>query len=168
MLAALAGEAAPYRQLLTEVAALLRTYYRRRLSLEADVEDLVQETLMALHLRRATYDAANPFTACVYAIARYKLIDHLRRTRRARAIPLEDAEVLFAPDESEAAGARIDTERLLSQLPIRQREILRKVKIEELSTAEAAEATSMSEAAIKTSVHRSLKALGAKLLVRKP
>ncbi|HEY1961188.1 MAG TPA: sigma-70 family RNA polymerase sigma factor, partial [Rhizomicrobium sp.] len=162
------GEVVPYRQLLAELATHLRSYYRRRLAAGADAEDLVQETLMALHVRRATYDAANPFTAWVYAIARYKLIDHLRRTRRARTIPLDDAGALFSPDETEAAGARIDAERLLLELPVHQREVLRKVKIEELSTAEVAKASAMSEAAVKTSVHRSLKALGAKLLVRKP
>jgi RNA polymerase sigma-70 factor (ECF subfamily) len=167
MLASLAGEAAAYSELLAELAAHLRIYYRRRLESAADAEDLVQETLIALHTRRETYDRSSPLTAWVYAIARYKLIDHLRRTRRSREIALDDAGALFSADETLAAAARIDAERLLAELPPRQRDVLRKVKIEELSTAEAARAMAMSEVAIKTSVHRSLKKLGAKFLVRK-
>src|SRR5258708_26066686 len=79
MLAGLAGEAGPYRRLLDKLSGLLRAYYGRRCPPGVDAEDLVQETLIAVHTRRATYDARQPFTALAYAIARSKLIDALRR-----------------------------------------------------------------------------------------
>ena len=117
MLAGLAGEAEPYRRLLDELSRLLRAFYGRRCPPGLDAEDLVQETLIAVHTRRATYDPAQPLTAWVYAIARYKLIDALRRARAHLRAPAEDADALFSPPEArggaEAAMAVRDLDRVM-------------------------------------------------------
>ena len=163
MLAGLAGEAEPYRRLLNELSALLRGYYGRRCPPGVDAEDLVQETLIAVHTRRATYDAGQPFTAWAYAIARYKLIDALRRGRAHLRASAEEADALFQPSGSgsaEAAMAARDLERVMADLPPRTRELIRDVKIEGLSVREAAEKHGMTETAVKVAVHRGLKALG--------
>ncbi|MGD0142289.1 MAG: sigma-70 family RNA polymerase sigma factor [Rhizomicrobium sp.] len=165
MLSALAGDAAAYRALLAILSAQLRRYYARRLA-SADAtsaEDLVQETLIAVHTRRATYDTSLPFTPWLYAVARYKLMDHLRRGRIRATVALDDAGDLFAEDESEAALARRDLDRLLETLPQATRDAIRQVKIEGLSTAEAAERSGRSEIAVRVGIHRGLKALGEKL-----
>src|SRR3569832_132872 len=100
MLGALAGDGPAYARLLTELGALLRRYFERRLSDAAEAEDLVQETLLAVHSRRQTYEPSRPFTAWAYAIARYKLIDHFRRRRARPTTPLDDnIHELFAPDD---------------------------------------------------------------------
>ncbi len=161
MVAGLAGEAGPYRQLLDELSGRLRAYYSRRVPPGLDAEDLVQETLIAVHTRRATYDPGQPFTAWAYAIARYKLIDALRRARLHLKAPLDDADGLFVPPGAEAAMAGRDLERLLAGLPKRTQALIRDVKIAGLSTREAAEKHGMSESAVKVAVHRGLKALGA-------
>ncbi len=89
MLAGLAGDGAAHCALLKELGAALRRYYGRRLGAgAADVEDLVQETLIAVHTRRATYQPDVPFTVWAYAIARYKLIDLYRRQGRRQTVPL--------------------------------------------------------------------------------
>jgi RNA polymerase sigma-70 factor (ECF subfamily) len=155
MLAGLAGEAAPYRKLLDELSGLLRAYYARRAPPGIDAEDLVQETLIAVHTRRATYDASQPFTAWAYAIARYKLIDQLRRSRLHLRAPEEAADALFVPPGADAAMAGRD-------LPARTRDLIRETRIEGLSTREAAQKHDMSESAVKVAVHRGLKALGAR------
>ena len=160
MLAGLAGEAGPYRQLLDELSGLLRAYYGRRAPPGVDIEDLVQETLIAVHTRRATYDPGQPFTAWAYAIARYKLIDALRRGRAHLRAPAEDAEALFVAPGAEAAMASRDLDRLLGALPARTQALIRDVKIAGLSTREAAEKHGMSESAVKVAVHRGLKVLG--------
>lgn len=160
MIAALSGDAAAYRVLLAALTLHLRAYFARRVG-AADAEDLVQETLIAIHTRRATYDTRLPFTAWLHAIARYKLIDHFRRMGIRRTLPLEDAETVVAAEESESAGAKRDVEKLLSALPPARRELMREVKIEGLSTAEAARRTGMSESAVKVGVHRAMKALSA-------
>ena len=162
MLAGLAGEAGPYRRLLDELSGLLRAYYRRRCPPGVDAEDLVQETLIAVHTRRATYDAGQPFTAWAYAIARYKLIDALRRGRAHLRAPAEEADALFVPAGAEAAMASRDLEKVMADLAPRTRDLIRDVKITGLSTREAADKHGMSESAVKVAVHRGLKSLGGK------
>ena len=92
MLAGLAGDAAAHRRFLAAVAGNLRAYYRSRLrTAPEDAEDLVQETLIAIHTKRDSYDPSYPVTAWIYAIARYRMIDHWRRRkRRGEQIPIED------------------------------------------------------------------------------
>jgi RNA polymerase sigma-70 factor (ECF subfamily) len=161
MLASLQGDAKAYRMLLDALGAALRVYYRRRLDAgdAADEEDLVQDTLIAMHTRRATYDPGQPVTAWVYAIARYKLIDHYRRRRLRRTVPLEDAGAIFAGDEAGAALARLDIDRILDSLPEDTQDLIRRTKIEGFSNAEAGGAQGLSETAAKVRVHRGLKVL---------
>src|SRR5512140_2049454 len=102
MIAALAGDAAAYRTLLGLLAPHLRAYFGRRLNRAADAEDLVQETLIAIHTKRASYDPAQPFTAWLHAIARYKLIDHFRRSGIRRTLPLDDAASVVADGDAAA------------------------------------------------------------------
>jgi RNA polymerase sigma-70 factor (ECF subfamily) len=167
MLAALAGDAVSYRTLLAQLTPHLRAFFQRRLGNSADAEDLVQETLIAIHTKRATYDPALPFTAWLHAIARYKLIDHFRRSGKRRTLPLEEADAVFAEEDVEAVTAKRDVEQLLAKLPRAKSDLLRQVKIEGLSTAEAAERTGLSESGVKVGVHRALKALSA-MIGQKP
>jgi RNA polymerase sigma-70 factor (ECF subfamily) len=145
---------------LDELAGLLRAYYARRAPPGVDAEDLVQETLIAVHTRRATYDPSQPFTAWAYAIARYKLIDQLRRARLHLRAPEEAADVLFVEPGANAAMASRDLEKVMADLPARTRDLIRETRIEGLSTREAAQKHDMSESAVKVAVHRGLKALG--------
>jgi RNA polymerase sigma-70 factor (ECF subfamily) len=160
----LSGEAASYAAFLRELSAFLRAFLRGRLARVPDeVEDLVQETLLAVHNQRHTYDAAQPLTAWVHAIARYKLIDFLRRRagREAMNDPLGDEDDLLATSDEEAREARRDLAVLLAKLPDRHRLPIQHVKIEGLTVAEAAKLTGMSESAVKVGIHRGLKALAA-------
>ncbi len=161
MRAALAGDAASYRALLAELTPHLRAFFKRRLGNAADAEDLVQETLIAIHTKRATYDLAMPFTAWLHAIARYKLIDHFRRSKVRRTLPLEDADSVFAEEDIESVSAKRDVERLLAKLPKSKSDLVRQVKLDGLTTAEAAARTGLSESNVKVGVHRALKALSA-------
>jgi RNA polymerase sigma-70 factor (ECF subfamily) len=160
MVRGLDGDATAHRRLLSLLSVRLRAFFRRRLGGDAaDAEDLVQETLMAVHTRRATYDRSQPFEAWVYAVARYKLIDHFRRAKVRATVPLEAAGAVFAESDVESGAARADLDRLLAQLPPRQQALIRSVKIEGLSMAEAAARSGMSVSAVKVSVHRGLGAL---------
>jgi RNA polymerase sigma factor (sigma-70 family) len=164
MLKSLDGDATAYRALLGDLRRHFERYYARRLapSLAANADDLVQETLLAVHTKRMTYDRTQPFTAWVHAIARYKLIDHFRRHKLRATLPLEDDAAVFANDESEAATARIDVETALSTIPARPAELIRQVKLEGASVADAAARMGMTETAAKVSIHRGLKSLAAR------
>lgn len=164
LLQGLAGEADAYYAFLKALSAHLRAFLRRRLSgLPDEIEDLVQDTLLAVHSQRHTYRADQPLTAWVQAIARYKLIDLFRSRAGREALhdPLDDELGLFASSDTEAAQARRDVASLLEQLPDHQRLPIVHTKLEGLSVAEAARATGMSESAVKVGVHRGLKALAA-------
>ena len=170
LLLALAGDNDAYAAFLRQSGAHLRAYFRRRLIASPDdVEDLVQETLLAIHNRRHTYRTSDLLTPWLYAIARYKLVDLLRSQspRRAAEVPLDGddgddgaAADLLAVDDS-AVEARRDVMKLLETLPDRHRLPIVLVKLEGRSVAEAAAATGMSEPAIKVGIHRGLKKLAA-------
>lgn len=169
MLAGLDGDDASYKRLLSRLSAYLRGYFSGQFTRvgrsPADAEDLVQETLIALHTRRHTYDRTQLLTPWVHAIARYRLIDFLRRTKTSHlSIQIEEAEDLIAEEEAPAIESKLDLDELLGQLKPKTRKIIQMVKLNGLSVSEAAEQSGMSESAIKVTVHRGLKALS--LLVR--
>jgi RNA polymerase sigma-70 factor, ECF subfamily len=160
----LAGDASAYHGFLKELTGYLRAFLRKRLvHMPDEVEDLVQESLLAVHNQRHTYDLGQPLTPWVYALARYKLIDLLRLRSRTDMLndPLDGASELFVAAESEVSDARRDVAKLLEQLPNRQRLPIVHMKLEGLSVAETAQRTGMSESAVKVGVHRGLKALAA-------
>jgi RNA polymerase sigma-70 factor (ECF subfamily) len=166
MLAGLDGDAAAHRALLERLSGPLRAYYKGRLARigrsASEAEDLVQEALIAVHIQRHTYDPAELLTPWVYAIARYKLIDHLRRTRASLAdVPIEDAEAIMAQDDHIATESAYDLHRLLSRLPDKMRRAIQYVKLDGLNVAETARRCGMSESSVKVSVHRGLRALTA-------
>ncbi len=166
MLPGLAGDAAAYRIFLDELAAHLRSYLRRRLrGLPDEVEDLLQELLLAVHNKRHTYDPKQPLTAWVQAIARYKLVDLLRRRSRSDVLtdPLDEDDQVFATTANDAAEAKYDVEKLLRGLPDRQRLPILYVKLEGASVTETAVRTGMSESAVKVAIHRGLKALAERM-----
>ncbi len=159
--AARAGDSTAYATLLSSLAGLLRPFVRRHLQRHySDVEDVLQDVLLAIHIRRESYDASRqPMTAWVYAIARYKVIDHLRREGLRAHIPLDGMDDLFAADTADAGDAQRDVDALVARLPEQQRRAVRLVKLDELSVREAAAETGLSETAVKVNVHRGIKNL---------
>jgi RNA polymerase sigma-70 factor (ECF subfamily) len=164
-LRAQAGDDGAYRQALERIATRVRAYLRRRMqSLPDDLEDLVQETLLALHLQRGTYDPALPVSAWVLAIARHKLVDLWRRRGRHEALhdAIDDVdEAALAAAGGGESEARRDLGKLLDDLPGAQRQAILLTKVEGLSVAEASLRTGVSQSAIKVQVHRGLKRLAA-------
>ena len=156
------GDETAYRQSLELIATRLRGFLRRRMqSLPDEVEDLVQETLLALHVQRASYDPTLPVSAWVTAIARHKLVDLWRRRGRRDALhdALDDVdETLLAVEDNEGTAKR-DLLRLLMALPEVQRQAIVMTKLEGLSVSEASTRSGASESAIKVQVHRGLKRL---------
>jgi RNA polymerase sigma-70 factor (ECF subfamily) len=163
MVMGLDGDGAANAMLLRALVPLLQSFYQRRLSGAAqDVEDLVQETLIAIHTRRATYDRDRPFTAWLYAVARYRLIDHFRRSRVT--VPIENAEsILVIEGFEDALNARMDVDGLLATLSPKQARAIRDIHLTGKSVAEAAGDAGIGESDVKVSVHRGLKALAGRI-----
>jgi RNA polymerase sigma-70 factor, ECF subfamily len=162
MVAGMGGNSRAYHALLRLCAERLRGYFRRRLvGREADVEDLVQETLIAIHSKRATYDPGLPFTAWLHGIARYRLIDLLRRSGRRAALSLDDG---FEPVEESRVDtilAELDVASLLASLSPKQAAAIRLTRIDGFSVREAAAMSGQSEPAVKVNVHRGLARMAA-------
>lgn len=159
-----AGDEQAYRQVLARLAQRLRRYFNRRLFGPAsDVEDLVQDTLLALHLQRGTHVAGVPLLAWVHAVARHKAVDALRRYGRREALhdPLDAWTESQQPAAEPVAHSRHDLAVLLGQLSAAQRDAIVRTRLEGWSVAEAARQAGQSEAAVKVHVHRGLKKLAA-------
>jgi len=154
MIAALSGNGGAYNRLLTEVGAWLQRYYARRLP-ASHVDDVVQEALVAIHLKRHTYEPERPFLAWMTGIARYKWIDRLRSTTRDRFDPIDGIEVPVE-DHASAVSGRMDVQKLLTQLKPAQADVIRLVKVEGYSIQEASAATGQSIALVKVNIHRGI------------
>lgn len=159
MIAGLDGDARAWREFLQQLRPALQAYFKhRQFHGDADVEDLVQEALLAIHAKRETWRRADLVTSWCFTIARYKLIDHLRKTGRARLTPLVD-ELVVETDGVEDGAVRHDLERLLQAAPPRQRALIQDVRLSGYSLAEAGRRAGMTEGAAKVSLHRALKSL---------
>ena len=168
MIAGLDGDAAAHKSLLETLSRQLRAYFKGHLIRinrgPVEAEDLVQEVLLAIHTRRHTYDRSQPLTPWVYAIARYKFLDYLRRSKAAISdVPIDVVEEITVGDDSARVDSSLDLEKLLVEIPPKTRQAIQYVKLEGLSVSEAASKSGMSESAIKVSVHRGLKALALRI-----
>jgi RNA polymerase sigma-70 factor (ECF subfamily) len=164
MRAANAGDEAAYAKLLAGIAPELRGQIRRGLARlgggTADVEDILQETLLAIHLKRHTWKETEAFAPWMRAIARNKLIDNLRRRGRRIDLPIEDFnEILAAPEEDSKPGQIAEAEKMLNTINGRSRDVVRAVAIDGLSTKETATRLGVSEGAVRVALHRGLAAL---------
>ena len=157
MAAAQDGDKVAANVLLTEAGVWLERYFRRRVPLH-QIDDLVQEVLIALHTKRATFDPARPFLPWLAAIARYRWVDHLRKVYKHDGKELMEDDAV-EDSEEEVVHARVSLDRLLGQLPDKQAEVIEMVKISGLSVREAAEKTGQSESLVKVNIHRGLKKL---------
>jgi len=164
---ALAGDGAAYHRLLKTVTPVLRAAARRGLARAGQPidqsEDIVQDILLAVHLKRHTWNVDAPFAPWLFAIARNKLIDALRRRGRRIFVNVDDfAETLADQPAAETASPTEVTAQLQS-LPARQREVLQAIAVDSSSIKDTAAKFSMSEGAVRVALHRGLAALTARL-----
>jgi len=167
MSAAQAGDGTAYLTLLQEITPRVRrTILRRRGDrASADLEDLVQDVLLSVHVARASYDPSRPFLPWLLAIVRNRLADGARRyaRRTAHEVQVEDLDVTLAAlatnPPSESPGDAQALRLAIDVLPRRQRQAVELLKLRELSLKEAAAATGMSVGALKVATHRAVAAL---------
>ncbi len=163
MRAANRGDAVAYRQVLAGLVDVLRAISRRGLARagreNTDDEDIVQETLLAIHLKRHTWDEAKPLMPWVRAIAHHKLVDALRRRGFRTHLPIEDFEDILSNGSALSPTTAIECEAMLAQLPERQRQIVEAISIEGHSARDIGLRLGMTEGAVRVALHRALKTL---------
>jgi RNA polymerase sigma-70 factor (ECF subfamily) len=170
MRSALNGDTGAYRQLFETLTPYLRALTRRngaRVGVHQDeIEDIVQEVLLALHLKRHTWDVERPIGPWITAIARNKLIDARRRRGNRVSLPIDELSE-FLPEETNGDPTdRGDVDRLLEKLTEKQQDLVRSLSIEGRSVEETARRLNMKEGAVRVALHRAIKALAA--LYRNP
>lgn len=164
---ALAGNQQAYEQLLRELAPALRAAVRRRFSSiglgTGESEDVVQEILLAVHLKRHTWRSSDPLGPWLWTIARNKFVDHLRRRGRRVEVPIEDfAEILPAEEQRPGPDAP-DVQRHLATLPPRQRDVLTSIAVEGASVGETASRLGLTPGAVRVNLHRAFARLADRL-----
>src|ERR1700730_10524979 len=161
-----AGDADSYRRLLVQLTPVLRAVARRGLAragmADTHAEDVVQERLLAIHLKRQGWDEDAPIGPWLRAIARHKMIDTLRRRGRRIDLPLDGFAEFFAADDSEPSMLVADVDRHVECLPAGQRKVGPAIAVDGASISEAAFRLSMTNGAVRVALHRGLAALAAK------
>ncbi len=163
MRAAIAGDQDAYRRLLSELSQVLRGVVRRGFAgvgvPRGDVEDVVQDVLLAIHLKRHTWDPSLPLGPWVMAIVRNKMIDDLRRRGRRPEVPVDLNDFEFEGEDQQASIDAHDVGRVLDRLSDKNRDIVRSISIDGQSARDVAMRLGMSEVAVRVALHRSLKSL---------
>jgi RNA polymerase sigma-70 factor, ECF subfamily len=169
MHAALAGDSAAYRCLLADISPRIRAMVRRSLERSsqgnADIEDIVQDVLLAVHLKRHTWDPALPLTPWLNAVTRHKIIDAMRRRGSAVTVALEGLEHAL-PDHTVQQPEHGDADRMLAALPEKQQRIVRAITLGDRAAADVGQELNMSEGAVRVALYRALKTLAQ--IYRKP
>jgi len=159
MRAGLQGDEAAYRKLLEQLAPALRGLARRRLAGTADSEDVAQEVLLAIHLKRHTWKTDQPFKPWLNAIARHKLIDVMRRRGRRGEVPIDGLEDVLPDDTAPAETSQGELSRLIARLDGKQLDVVRGISLDGDSISETATKLGMSEGAVRVTLHRGLRKL---------
>jgi RNA polymerase sigma-70 factor (ECF subfamily) len=167
MRSANAGDNAAYHRLLKAVTPVLRAAARRGLARAGQPvdqsEDIVQDILLAVHLKRHTWDPNAPFAPWLFAISRNKLIDALRRRGRRIFVNIDDFSETLPGELAEETASPSEVAAHLSGLPQRQRDVLQSIAVDSASIKETAAKLSMTEGAVRVALHRGLSGLASKL-----
>lgn len=160
MRSAVEGDSVAYHRLLRAVTPVLRAAARgglARAGQPADqFEDIVQDILLAIHLKRHTWDPAQPFGPWLFAIARNKLVDALRRRGRRVFVNIDDySETIPSEPVTETVPAS-EVKLHLDGLPARQRDVVRSIAVQSTSIKDTAAKLAMSEGAVRVALHRGL------------
>lgn len=158
-IAGVAGDPSKYSEFLIKTAEILRRSLRKKVP-SSDVDDVIQEILSSIHRSRHTYDDTRPIVPWIFAIARFRVTDYLRKiyaNRRSdheiEKLALEALDVTPPPPSSESVA------ECLEELPKLQQALLRSMYLEGLTARETGERLGMRESAVKTAAHRVLKKL---------
>lgn len=159
MRAAIAGDERAYEVFLQQTAALVRGFCRSRITHGGiEAEDIVQETLLAVHLKRHTWRQGSPISPWLYGIARYKLVDAFRRRGRVIEVEIDEIDEIAALPEADSVSDQ-EIGRVLDSLPPGQKAVVSSISVDGRSIGETAEQLGMKETAVRVALHRGLTAI---------
>ncbi|MBI1174323.1 MAG: sigma-70 family RNA polymerase sigma factor [Sideroxydans sp.] len=160
------GDKLAYAELLRESAHLLRPFLAKRLNSSTEVDDVLQEVLISIHKARHTYDGRRPYKPWVYAIAKFRLQDHLRThyaDQLHHAVDIAELENILPQDVTESGLSYESISGEVHKLPEKQAAILQFLHQDGYTSKEVAEKLGMTESAVKVAAHRAYKVLRQRL-----
>ncbi len=160
------GDKLAYADLLRETSRFLRPFILKRLGFVDEADDLLQEILISIHKARHTYDGNRPYKPWAYAIAKFRLLDHLRANysdRLRHAFDFDELEEILPGDVTKTAISYESISREVRELPEQQATIVRLMHRDGYTAKEVAEKMGMNESAVKVAAHRAYKILRNKL-----
>jgi RNA polymerase sigma-70 factor (ECF subfamily) len=158
-----AGDGVAFGRFLTAVTPTLRAVIRARgAALPRDQhEDILQEVLLAIHLKRTTWREGSPVRPWLYAVARYKVVDAFRRRGTAVHLPIDDFEDILPEEAAPVPMAARDAETMLGQIDARSAALVRAVALDGQSAEAAGEGLGLTAGAARVALHRAMKRLSA-------
>lgn len=163
MLAGIAGNQAAYAQFLTQIMPILRSVVAKKIT-SADVEDVLQEVLISIHKARHTYDGCRPIMPWLIAIARFRILDHLRKhyaQMRHKTCDVDELENILCEVTQEFEANEL-VDELLQEVTEKNKQILTMMHVEGYTAKEVAAKIGMNESAVKVAAHRAIKKIRAK------
>jgi RNA polymerase sigma-70 factor (ECF subfamily) len=160
------GDKHAYAEILQETSRFLRPFLAKRLSFTNEVDDLLQEILISIHKARHTYDGKRPYKPWVYAIAKFRLQDHLRThyaDQLHHADDISELEDYLHENVTESAITYESISGEVEKLPHKQATILQLMHQEGYTAKEVAKKLGMNESAVKVAAHRAYRVLRQKL-----
>jgi RNA polymerase sigma-70 factor, ECF subfamily len=162
----LEGDKAAYEQLLKESARLVKPFLSRYLKGNAEAEDVLQEVLLSVHKAKHTYDGNRPYKPWLFAIAKFRLQDYLRRhysNKLRNTIDLADVEDILAAPVTKPTDTYEEVRDSINELPGKQAKIVELMHIDGYTAKEVGVKLGMKESAVKVAAHRAYKKLREKL-----
>lgn len=164
------GDKAAYAVVLREAVPAIRRIARAQGAPADFVDDIVQDTLIAIHGAIRTFDPSRSFMAWLSAIAQRRTIDLLRRRGRLGVREVHSPlayEGYAAADDPGREIERQEDAAVLRQaiegLPERQREAVRVLALQEISLEDASRSTGRTKTALKVNLHRAIRSLRVRL-----
>lgn len=151
------GNSTSYETLLSEVYMFLESYLNSKVYNKSQIDDVIQEIILAIHNSRHTFDGTKSFMSWLLAIAHYKVSDHLRYQFKQKTQELEES--LIDPN-SDTLTALIENENIqllhqaIDELDHKPRQIVKLLKIEGFKISEVADQLNISESNVKVIAHR--------------
>ena len=159
MIQSQSGNNTAYEKLLTEVSIILKPFIMNKISNSNDHDDIQQTILIAIHKASHTYQRGRSFRTWMFAIAKHKMTDYLRKSYRDNnKISTELSESISTQSFTQSVDRKFELSRLLSSLPNYQKDLLR-LKKDGYSLKELGHYFRKSPSSIKVTIHRAIERL---------
>lgn len=141
------GDEKAFERLMNQYLSDIYNYIRFKVSNEADINDIIQETMLGIYKGISNYKLDSSFKTWVLSITRRKIADYYRKKyAEFSTVPIEDNLNIKASENK-------DIDEIISCLPETDHELLNLIFIQGLSYKEVAEIINVPVGTIKSRIY---------------